>query len=42
MLKIPYWFIYGIAPISCIAMIYRYLSQKYFAGRNTERGAENE
>ena len=33
MLKIPYWFIYGIAPVACGSMIYNYFRAKYGKGR---------
>lgn len=36
MLKIPFWFIYAIAPASCIDMLISYVHTKYFSKKNND------
>jgi TRAP-type C4-dicarboxylate transport system permease small subunit len=36
MLRIPYWFIYAIAPLSCVDMLISYVLTKYFNKKNND------
>lgn len=36
MLKIPFWFIYAIAPASCVDMLISYVHTKYFSKKNND------